>query len=61
MSYRFLHTQSGTVFKNFPPKHEILGREYFTCTDISPHSGFAAFGNTAGGVRLYRLNHYETY
>ncbi|KAI6189559.1 U3 small nucleolar RNA-associated protein 18-like protein [Aphelenchoides bicaudatus] len=61
MAYRFLHTQSGTVFKNFPPKQEMLSRDYFTCTDISPHSGFAAFGNTNGGIRLYRLNHYEKY
>jgi hypothetical protein len=61
MAYRFLHTQSGTVFKNFPPKHEMLSRDYFTCTDVSPHSGFAAFGNANGGVRLYRLNHYEKY
>ncbi|KAI6186919.1 U3 small nucleolar RNA-associated protein 18-like protein [Aphelenchoides besseyi] len=61
MAYRIVHMQTGTVFKNFPPKQEMLAKDHYCCADFSPNGGFAAFGNSTGPVRLYRLNHYKTY
>ncbi|CAD5225570.1 unnamed protein product [Bursaphelenchus okinawaensis] len=61
MHYRIAHLQSGTVFKNFPPKNEMLSKDVITSASFSPHSGFVAFGTMSGGVRLYRLNYFDIY
>lgn len=61
MAIRISHTQSGTVFKNFPAKSEVLAKASLSCVDFSPHSAFGVFGTLSGTVRLYRLPYYEKY
>lgn len=61
MAYRLFHVPSGTTYKDFPRKNEMLEKEAVNAIDFSPHSGFVAFGTLNGYCRLYRLNHFNEY
>jgi U3 small nucleolar RNA-associated protein 18 len=61
MAYRLLHMNSGTVYKNFPPKQEMLERELISSVEFSPKSGYVAFGTMTGHCRLYRLHAFSEY
>ncbi|KAB0792569.1 hypothetical protein PPYR_14528 [Photinus pyralis] len=58
-STRLFHIGTGTVFSNFPPFGTKLGN--ITAMNVSPGSGYIAFGNKKSTVALYRLKHFKVY
>lgn len=58
-SARLFHIATGTVFSNFPPFGTKLGN--ITAMNVSPGSGYIAFGNKKSTVALYRLKHFKVY
>eukprot|EP00927_Polykrikos_kofoidii_P064938 TRINITY_DN60743_c0_g1_i1.p1 TRINITY_DN60743_c0_g1~~TRINITY_DN60743_c0_g1_i1.p1 ORF type:complete len:540 (+),score=107.57 TRINITY_DN60743_c0_g1_i1:64-1683(+) len=53
---RFMHTQTTTVYQNWPPNKSPLGR--VSAFDFATRDGLMAQGNERGRVFLYRLSHY---
>ncbi|KAK5639763.1 hypothetical protein RI129_010574 [Pyrocoelia pectoralis] len=58
-SARLFHIGAGSVFSNFPPFGTKLGS--ITAMNVSPGSGYIAFGNKKSTVALYRLKHFKVY
>lgn len=56
---KLFHIGSGTVFSNFPCFGTKLGN--VNVLNISPNSGYIAFGNRKSTVALYTLKHYKNY
>jgi len=61
MAAKMLHSASGTVYQNFPSKHEMFSRDKLKCAAFSPKNAFFAFGTSSGKCRLYRLPHFDMY
>ena len=58
-SVKIVHTQSLSVFKNFPGPYKHLGK--VNSLAWSPGSGYLSMGNNKGAANLYRLHHYHDY
>ncbi|VDM64414.1 unnamed protein product [Angiostrongylus costaricensis] len=56
---KLLHIASGSVFSNFPRKHEKMSN--VECVEFSPHSAYMGIGCTNGHLILDRLNYFENY
>lgn len=53
---KLAHTESETVFANFPTARQPL--RYVSCIEFSNEGGWMAVGNDKGRVLLYRMGHY---
>ena len=58
-SVKIVHTQSLSVFKNFPGPYKHLGK--VNSLAWSPGSGYLSMGNNKGAANLYRMHHYQDY
>ncbi|CAI5445761.1 unnamed protein product [Caenorhabditis angaria] len=56
---RLIHTQSQTVFKNFPDRHGHVSKA--NCLDISPKGGYLAVGNNDGKLHVFHIHHFSQY
>ena len=54
---RLVHTQSCTVFSNWPTERSPFRR--VTSLDFSPGGGYFAVGNNVGKVLLYRVSQFS--
>jgi len=58
-SVKIVHTQSLSVFKNFPGPYKHLGK--VNSLAWSPGGGYLSMGNNKGAANLYRIHHYHDY
>jgi U3 small nucleolar RNA-associated protein 18 len=56
---RLAHVQSATVYSNFPPNMEELGKT--TVVNFSPESAYLGVGTLKCDAALYRLRHFNNY